>query len=65
MIEFLKKHQKNLSMGLAISVLILCYFQRREINKLRERLNIETKIEEKNIEIKNQEIDIDTIFIQK
>lgn len=35
MIEFLKKNQKNLTMGLALSVLILCYFQRKEINRLR------------------------------
>lgn len=63
--NLLVKYQKQLSMGLAISVLILCYFQRREINKLRQQLNIETKIDETNIEIKSQEVDIDTLFIKK
>lgn len=62
--NLLVKYQKQLSMGLAISVLILCYFQRREINKLRQQLNIETKIDETNIEIKSQEVDVDTLFLK-
>lgn len=62
--NLLVKYQKQLSMGLAISVLILCYFQRREINKLRQQLNIETKIDETNIEIKSQEVDVDTLFLR-
>lgn len=67
MIQFLKKHQKQLSMGLAISVLVLCYFQRKEINKLKEQLNIQTKIvdDTTTVEIINQEIDADTLFLKK
>ena len=45
MIEFVKKYQKQISMTLAISVLILCYFQRKEINDLRQQLNIQNKID--------------------
>lgn len=62
MIQFLKKHQKQLSIGLAVSVLILCYFQRKEINKLREQVKMETiKIDSLNLETINQEAIIDTI----
>jgi hypothetical protein len=35
MIEFIKKNQKHLTMAGAISLLVLCYFQRKEIAKLR------------------------------
>lgn len=35
MIEFFKKNQKNLTMAGALALLLLCYFQRREINRLR------------------------------
>lgn len=47
MIEFLKKNQKNLTMAGALALLLLCYFQRREINKLR---NENKKIEMRNID---------------
>jgi hypothetical protein len=47
MIEFLKKNQKNLTMSGALALLLLCYFQRREINKLR---NENKKIEMQNID---------------
>jgi len=47
MIEFLKKNQKNLTMVGALALLLLCYFQRREINRLR---NENKKVEMMNIE---------------
>lgn len=49
MIEFLKKNQKNLTMAGALALMLLCYFQRREINRLRN--------ENKKVEM----IDIDKI----
>jgi hypothetical protein len=47
MIEFFKKNQKNLTMVGALALLLLCYFQRREINKLR---NENKKVEMQNID---------------
>jgi hypothetical protein len=38
MIDFVKKYQKQISMTMAISVLVLCYYQRQEINSLRQQL---------------------------
>jgi hypothetical protein len=38
MVEFVKKYQKQISMTMAISVLVLCYYQRQEINSLRQQL---------------------------
>jgi hypothetical protein len=38
MVQFIKKYQSQIGMGLAISVLVLCYFQRKEINRLRQEL---------------------------
>ncbi len=40
MIDFVKKYQKQLTMGFAISLLILCYFQRQELSRLRKELGI-------------------------
>jgi hypothetical protein len=36
MIEFFKKNQKNLTMGAAILLLLICYFQQKELAKLRK-----------------------------
>jgi hypothetical protein len=36
MIEFLTKNQKNITMGLAITLLVICYFQQRELARLRK-----------------------------
>ena len=36
MIEFFKKNQKNITMGSAIALLLICYFQQRELAKLRK-----------------------------
>lgn len=35
MIEFIKKHYSKLGMGLALSMLVINYFQQRELSKLR------------------------------
>lgn len=54
MIEFLKKNQKNLTMVAALGLLLLCYLQRKEINKLRN--------ENKEVEIQNlDEINTDSL----
>lgn len=36
MVEFLKKNQKNITMGGAIVLLLVCYFQQKELAKLRK-----------------------------
>jgi hypothetical protein len=54
MIEFLKKNQKNLTVAAALGLLLLCYLQRKEINKLRN--------ENKEVEIQNlDEINTDSL----
>jgi len=54
MIEFFKKNQKNLTMAGAIALLLLCYFQRREINRLKK--------ENKSVEMMNiDEIKTDSL----
>ncbi len=45
MIQFIKKYQSQIRMGLAISVLVLCYFQRKEINKLRHELGMKQTVD--------------------
>jgi hypothetical protein len=35
MIQFIKKYQKQLGIGLALSMLVVNYFQQRELTKLR------------------------------
>ena len=45
MIQFIKKYQSQIGMGLAISVLILCYFQRKEISRLRHELGIKQTVD--------------------
>lgn len=52
MIEFFKKNQKNITMGSAIALLLICYFQQRELAKLRKEtmiikeINISNKIKD-------------------
>jgi hypothetical protein len=50
MIEFIKKNQKHITMAGAISLLILCYFQRKEIAKLRADKNIESPTKSFNLD---------------
>ncbi len=39
MIEFFKKNQKNITMGAAIVLLLICYFQQKELAKLRKEVH--------------------------
>ncbi len=39
MIEFFKKNQKNVTMGAAIVLLLICYFQQKELAKLRKEVH--------------------------
>jgi hypothetical protein len=45
MIDFVKKYQKQITMGFAISLLILCYFQRQELSRLRKELGIKNPVD--------------------
>jgi hypothetical protein len=49
MIEFLKNNQKNITMGGALALLIICFFQQKELAKLRKekQINKEIKIDKK------------------
>lgn len=38
MIEFFKKNQKNITMGGAIALLLITYFQQKELAKLRKEV---------------------------
>jgi hypothetical protein len=42
MIKFLMNHSKELSIAGALSVLTICYFQQRELTKLRSQLYVPT-----------------------
>jgi hypothetical protein len=44
MIEFFKKNQKNITMGGAIALLIICYFQQKELAKLRKEAQVVKEI---------------------
>ncbi len=39
MIEFFKKNQKNITMGGAVALLLVCYFQQKELAKLRKEVH--------------------------
>jgi hypothetical protein len=39
MIEFLKNNQKNITMGAAIVLLLVCYFQQKELARLRKEVH--------------------------
>ena len=41
MIEFIKNNQKNITMGGAIALLVICFFQQKELAKLRAEPKIE------------------------
>ncbi len=49
MIEFLKNNQKNITMGGALALLIICFFQQKELAKLRKekQINKEIKLDKK------------------
>lgn len=39
MIEFLKNNQKNITMGAAVVLLLICYFQQKELARLRKEVH--------------------------
>jgi hypothetical protein len=39
MIEFFKKNQDNLTKGAAVVLLLICYFQQKELAKLRSEVH--------------------------
>jgi len=39
MVEFFKKNQKNITMGGAVALLLVCYFQQKELAKLRKEVH--------------------------
>ena len=55
MIEFFKKNQKNITMGAAIALLLICYFQQKELAKLR-------KESYKEVEIKTDKKSLDSLL---
>ena len=44
MIEFLKKNQKNITMGGAAALLLICYFQQIELTRLRKETQSHSEI---------------------
>lgn len=52
MVEFFKKNQKNITMGAAIALLLVCYFQQKELAKLRKEVHSikEIKTDQKTID---------------
>ncbi len=49
MIEFFKKNQDNLTKGAAAVLLLICYFQQKELAKLRKETQVvkEIKVDKK------------------
>lgn len=49
MIEFFKKNQDNITKGGAIALLLICFFQQRELSKLRKEVQTinEIKVDKK------------------
>jgi len=52
MIEFFKKNQKNVTMGAALVLLLICYFQQRELARLRKESQVvkEIKTDKKTLD---------------
>jgi hypothetical protein len=55
MIEFFKQNQKNITMGAAIALLLICYFQQKELAKLRKEVH-------KEVEIKTDKKSVDSLI---
>lgn len=52
MIEFFKKNQNNITNGAVIVLLVICYFQQKELARLRKETHVV-----KEIQINNKGID--------
>lgn len=52
MIEYFKKNQKNVTMGAALVLLLICYFQQRELARLRKESQVvkEIKTDKKTLD---------------
>ena len=52
MIEFFKKNQKNITMGAAVVLLLICYFQQKELARLRKEVHSvqEIKTDKKSLD---------------
>jgi len=55
MVEFFKKNQKNITMSAAIVLLLICYFQQKELARLRKEVN-------KEVEIKTDKNSLDSLL---
>jgi len=44
MIEFINKYKQAFTIGAALSVLTICYFQQRDLTKLRTEVDTQTQI---------------------
>lgn len=53
MVEFFKKNQDNITKGGAIALLLICFFQQRELAKLRKetQINKEIKVDKKTTDL--------------
>lgn len=60
MIEFFKKNQKNITMGGAIVLLLICYFQQKELARLRKEVNSvkEIKADNKSLDSLLNKVDL-------
>ena len=58
MVEFFKKNQKNVTMSAAITLLLICYFQQKELAKLRKEVMV-------NQEIKTDKATLDSLLEKK
>jgi hypothetical protein len=50
MIEFFKKNQDNITKGGAVALLLICFFQQRELAKLRKETQVMKEIKVNNIQ---------------
>jgi hypothetical protein len=50
MIEFFKKNQDNITKGGAVALLLICFFQQRELAKLRKETQVIKEIKVNNIQ---------------
>jgi hypothetical protein len=50
MIEFFKKNQDNITKGGAVALLLICFFQQRELAKLRKETQVVKEIKVNNIQ---------------
>lgn len=59
MIEFLKKNQDNITKGGAVALLLICFFQQRELSKLRKENQVfkEIKVDKKTTDSLLKKVD--------